>query len=353
MDKGRRSLFERELLAKRVMEFYNTTANRDSKVTWNFFKQEGIPSSNVYSYIKKFKDSENVQFKKPAGRPAKLATTRVKNRIEKIFKTKPSTSVAVAARKVKISKSYLGEIKVHKLGIKARTKKPAPNYKPVQESRIKDCCQKLLKKMRGKVVILDDETYVPVDPSNLPGRHFFHSSDPSEVAYEEKVRKKDKFPKKYCIWQCISSHGHVSDPVVLEGNINQDIYLKNCVKAGLEAFINRFHKNDKVLFWPDLATCHYAKKVTEYLRKKNIDFVPKYINPPNVPQLRPIEKFWARSKSVYSRLQDVPDTFRKFKGRWKKITSEVAKTSGKNLMKNLRKKIELVANGGVAALAIN
>lgn len=294
-----------------------------------------------------------MQFKKPAGRPAKLATTRVKNRIEKIFKTKPSTSVAVAARKVKISKSYLGEIKVHKLGIKARTKKPAPNYKPVQESRIKDCCQKLLKKMRGKVVILDDETYVPVDPSNLPGRHFFHSSDPSEVAYEEKVRKKDKFPKKYCIWQCISSHGHVSDPVVLEGNINQDIYLKNCVKAGLEAFINRFHKNDKVLFWPDLATCHYAKKVTEYLRKKNIDFVPKDINPPNVPQLRPIEKFWARSKSVYSRLQDVPDTFRKFKGRWKKITSEVAKTSGKNLMKNLRKKIELVANGGVAALAIN
>ncbi|OXA56905.1 Transposable element Tcb2 transposase [Folsomia candida] len=328
MDKGRRSLFERELLAKRVMEFYNTTANRDSKVTWNFFKQEGIPSSNVYSYIKKFKDSENVQFKKPAGRPAKLATTRVKNRIEKF--SKPSHQ-----------------------RIKARTKKPAPNYKPVQESRIKDCCQKLLKKMRGKVVILDDETYVPVDPSNLPGRHFFHSSDPSEVAYEEKVRKKDKFPKKYCIWQCFSSHGHVSDPVVLEGNINQDIYLKNCVKAGLEAFINRFHKNDKVLFWPDLATCHYAKKVTEYLRKKNIDFVPKDINPPNVPQLRPIEKFWARSKSVYSRLQDVPDTFRKFKGRWKKITSEVAKTSGKNLMKNLRKKIELVANGGVAALAIN
>lgn len=109
---------------------------------------------------------------------------------------------------------------------------------------------------------MDDETYVPVDPSNVPGRHFYHCSDPSEVDYDQKVRKKDKFPKKYCIWQCISSRGHVSDPVILEGNINQDVYLKNCIKAGLEQFISKFHKNDKILFWPDLATCHYANKVT-------------------------------------------------------------------------------------------
>lgn len=43
---------------------------------------------------------------------------------------------------------------------------------------------------------MDDETCVTVDPSNLPGRHFYHSSNPDEVDYKDKVRKKDKFPKK-------------------------------------------------------------------------------------------------------------------------------------------------------------
>lgn len=102
--------------------FYKTKAYRDSKVTWNHFKQEGTSRLNIYSYMKKFKDSENVDFKKPPGRPPKLATTRVKNRIKKNFDTKPSGSTRVAATKVKISQSYPREIKVHKMGIKARTK---------------------------------------------------------------------------------------------------------------------------------------------------------------------------------------------------------------------------------------
>ena len=101
----------------------------------------------------------------------------------------------------------------------------------------------------------------------------------------------------------MSSDGHISDPVILDGNSNQDVYLKNCIKQGLEPFIQKFHKNDKILFWPDLATSHYAKKVTEYLMSSNIDFVQKDENPPNVPQLRTIEKFRALSKSHYSRLK--------------------------------------------------
>lgn len=121
----------------------------------------------------------------------------------------------------------------------------------------------------------------------------------------------------------------------------------------MEAFINKFHKNDQILFWPDLASCHYVKKVTDYLTSKNIDFAPKDMNPPNVTPLPPVEKFCALSKKVYSKLRDQPDTFRKFKGRWRKINLEVGGTSGKNLMKNLRQKIELVAIGGVESLPIN
>ncbi|OXA48643.1 hypothetical protein Fcan01_16529 [Folsomia candida] len=115
---------------------------------------------------------------------------------KKIFKNHSSMATAATTRKVKISKSYLSNIKVHKLGIIARAKKPAPNYKPTQQERIHAFCKKLLKKIRGKVVIKDDEPHVTADTSNFPGRHFFHSSNPCEVKYEDKVQKKDQFPKK-------------------------------------------------------------------------------------------------------------------------------------------------------------
>ena len=46
------------------------------------------------------------------------------------------------------------------------------------------------------------------------------------------------------------------------------------------------------MFWPDLASSHYAKTVLDYLRAKNVNFVKKDQNPPNVPECRPIENFW-------------------------------------------------------------
>ena len=47
-----------------------------------------------------------------------------------------------------------------------------------------------------------------------------------------------------------------------------------------------------VLFWPDLATCHYKKENLDFLRDNGIAFVEKAENPPNAPQIRPIENYW-------------------------------------------------------------
>jgi len=46
------------------------------------------------------------------------------------------------------------------------------------------------------------------------------------------------------------------------------------------------------LFWPDLASSHYAKIVTEHFEAEGINYVLKKDNPPNVPEARPIEDFW-------------------------------------------------------------
>jgi hypothetical protein len=74
----------------------------------------------------------------------------------------------------------------------------------------------------------------------------------------------------------------------------------------------KHHKLEDILFWPDMKTSHYAKLVIDYLVTKNVDFVSKSENAPNVPQARGIEKFWALCKSTYGRRQMVPKSVRDF-----------------------------------------
>ena len=57
-------------------------------------------------------------------------------------------------------------------------------------------------------------------------------------------------------------------------------------------FIQEHHSKDNFVFWPDLASAHYAKSVLDYLSANNIQIVPKKDNPPNLPECRPIENFW-------------------------------------------------------------
>ena len=46
------------------------------------------------------------------------------------------------------------------------------------------------------------------------------------------------------------------------------------------------------MVWPDLAKAHYSNIVQQCLTEKNLPFVSRVDNPPNVPQARPIEIVW-------------------------------------------------------------
>ena len=63
-------------------------------------------------------------------------------------------------------------------------------------------------------------------------------------------------------------------------------------------FIKKHHPEGNFVFWPDLASSHYAKSVTSYLISKNITFVQKADNPPAVPELRPVKNFWSILKGM-------------------------------------------------------
>lgn len=338
--------FQSQELANRVLHMYKNVFDKDSKKTWLHFKAEGCARATIKRYIKNYGESENVNFKKPPGRKPIIATPKKLKSVEKFFEKNPSTSVPAAAKKLKINASYLQKIKTNKLGIKAYTKKSAAKHTEVQEKTVAERLPKLYNKILRKILIIDDETYVLQNPAETPGRQFFHAKDPSKVKTEDKIKCASKFPKKYLVWQALDQFGNVSDPYVHEGCMNSQVYLQKCVIDRLIPFIKKYHKIENVIFWPDLATIHYAKTVKEEI-EKNVTLVLKDENPPNVPHLRPIEKFWAQCKKKYSKLRDKVDTLKKFRFRWEKVSNEVANSSGKALMADVKKKIKYEMDNGL------
>ena len=92
------------------------------------------------------------------------------------------------------------------------------------------------------------------------------------------------------IWMGMSSKG-TSDIYVHKSiqAVNQETYLKECINKRLLPFIAKYHSNGNYLFWPDLAKAHYSNIVQQCLTEKNLPFVSRVNNPPNVPQARPTE----------------------------------------------------------------
>ena len=122
----------------------------------------------------------------------------------------------------------------------------------------------------------------------------FYSSNVSLTPSCIKYSPKSKFEDKLLVWICFSARG-VSKPFFVPSKmaINQNVYLEDCIKQRLLPFINTFHSDGNYVFWPDLASSHYANTVVDHLITKNVKFVQKEDNPHNVPECRPIEDFWS------------------------------------------------------------
>ena len=57
--------------------------------------------------------------------------------------------------------------------------------------------------------------------------------------------------------------------------IDQYVYLDECLEPYLMSFIENYHKEDKYVFWPDLASAHYAFLFRDWLNSKKTPFLPK------------------------------------------------------------------------------
>ena len=109
-----------------------------------------------------------------------------------------------------------------------------------------------------------------------------------------KIIKMDKFPKNFMVWQAICCCGLRSAPFVTNKMMNSYIYIKECLEKRILPLVRKHI--GPVLFWPDLASCHYSKKTLSWLQTNDVPVVPKIAKPPNCPELRPVETFWALVK---------------------------------------------------------
>ena len=117
--------------------------------------------------------------------------------------------------------------------------------------------KKRLKPGTSKILVMDDETYCPIDPNNITGSKFYSVTNNKSKYEQFKFKLKPRFLKEYLIWQALDSLGNISKPSISTSTMNSERYLKDCVKKRLIPFIN----NRDVLFWPDMATCHYSASV--------------------------------------------------------------------------------------------
>jgi hypothetical protein len=70
-------------------------------------------------------------------------------------------------------------------------------------------------------------------------------------------------------------------------------YIFKYLPSVLHKFIEKQHKNEKIVFWPDLASTLYTLRTDTLvpLEELKIEYVPKKENPQNDPQIRPTKNF--------------------------------------------------------------
>ena len=303
---------ERDLLGKRVATFYNKN-NQNSSLAYKHFMDEGICKKTIGRILNRLKTAGKATTNSPPGRKMKNSNVNKITKIKNMLKKNPSISNRKCAAKMKISTTTYRRIVKNKLGLKTFKKTKAPKYIKDQKQRAKKGCAKIYRTLcDDTVLIIDDETYVCDDPNQNKLTRYYRAKSKNDIPQEQKLQQVQKFPKKYLIWQAIDSEGNKAECFISESNMNSDIYLNECLKKRLIKFIEKYHKNKKILFWPDLASSHYADICTSFLKEKNINFVEKSKNPPNVPQARPIEKFWAIMKRKYARRQTLCKKFKLF-----------------------------------------
>lgn len=349
---GKNEQQRRDTIGKFFMQHWRL----GKSATVRHFVRKGMNRQVVYRILGRLEVNGNVHRKR---RPLGITSTipkKVRCKIRKQMKHRIGMSQRKMARKYKISQSSVKNI-IKEGDLKFYKRRNIADVSEKQAKKIKTSCSKLRKDFfaprSGIKMVIDDESYFPFRNNEIPGNAGYYASrtlGPSSAPPNVRFMKEKKFPDKLLCWMVISENG-VSKPFFARSKMamNGEIYRKDCIKGILEPFLMEHHADGKYFFWPDLASAHYAKDTVNLLENLNVRYIPKSCNPPNSPQLRPIETFWARLKDkVYDGGWEA-ETERQLKQRIRAKVKELKPEESQILFRSVRKRIRKSADGGYLA----
>jgi transposase len=324
-------LEKREFIVKKFLE----------NPRWTFKKiarEVNVTEKTVSSAIKRYQESFNLQRKHGSGRKKGFHNAKKAKEIVAKLQQNPNLSNRKLADKVKTSEATVRRVK-KSVGMKTYKVQKIPDRNAEKNLEAKNRARKLKCEFfqENECCIMDDETYVLADFSQLPGQEFYSAVGRGSIDKKFRTKNKSKFPKKFLVWQAICSCGFRSQSFIAPGTINSEIYVKECLQKRLLPFIRKHTGSN--FFWPDLASCHYGKLATKWYEDNNVNFVPRDSNPPNSPELRPVERYWALCKKQLKERRKYAKTIEVFKRSWKTASEKVSKDTIQRLMAGIPKKI--------------
>jgi len=299
-----------------ILQFYQDNIRFGKAYTVNHFQLMHISKRTTYNILSK----ALVNRKVGSGGHNRKMTVTDENQMKRLVNGKSGVSQRKLCSKFKVCQATICK-KLKKVGLKYRKRKKVPKVTSKQEILMKTRLSKLrrgvLKPSSNVDVIMDDESYFTLTGAGMPGNVGYYCDGKKTVAESVKFYGKRKFPQRVLVWCAISPRG-ISSIVILKNVTMNNVRYREILQKNLLPFIKAKYCNGrKFVFWPDLATCHYHRNVLEFFKINKIAYIEKTSNPPNCPEIRPIEKFWAHLKNkVYENNwvgQDINQLVRRIK----------------------------------------
>lgn len=293
----------------------------------------------VARVLKRFSETLSIKRKRGSGGKKGPADPKLTQKVLRSITNNPGYSDRERARKFGTSRENIRKIR-SRAGLKSYKAIKQPNRHDKQnlvgKYRSRKLYREILTKHNG-CIVMDDETYVKLDFKQIPGHKYYVSNFRGSVPNKYKFVLVDKFAPKMMIWQGICSCGRKSRAYVVRGNMNQDVYIKECLTKRLLPFI-RSH-DCSCIFFPDLASCHYARATLAWYNANTIAFVGKNMNPPNCPEFRPIERYWAIVKNLLNKNGGSCKNAEEMLKKWNYFAGKLGLSDVQKLMGSIKRRV--------------
>lgn len=172
-------------LAKRVCHYHEKVAKFNKTLTYNHFKSEGIWKTTICRILQRFVATGTSNYKFSKGRTPRVWTPKIIHSVGREYKKNQNVSERILAQKLNVSKYTIHVVKTNKLGLKTYKANKTPKYIEGQKKRAKTNCRKIVEKRLvsalPKLLVIDDETYVPIDPNDIPDQKYFTCASKNTV----------------------------------------------------------------------------------------------------------------------------------------------------------------------------